>query len=170
MIQLAELFQDLEAQVIIQEPAVTQIEQKGEEVNDNVGKANVEIDGAIAKARSRNRKKWWCLLIIRKYSLRRGECRYQQLTSLYSTHHHHCGCRCCGGQGGQQDHQMIAAFVRKKFAVNTTSVGGLAFVPREDRSTGCYLYLGPLGIPVSVRSRPLFHNFNLVFSPGLQRQ
>jgi hypothetical protein len=127
MIQLAGLFQDLEASVVMQEPAVTQIEQKGEEVNDNVGKANVEIDGAISKARSRNRKKWWCLLIIRKYSLRRGECRYQQLTSLYSSHHHHCGCRCCGGQGGQQ---MIAAFVRKEFAVNTTSVGGLARSPR----------------------------------------
>jgi len=64
MIQLAGLFQDLEASVVMQEPAVTQIEQKGEEVNDNVGKANVEIDGAISKARSRNRKKWWCLLII----------------------------------------------------------------------------------------------------------
>jgi syntaxin 1B/2/3 len=72
MIELASLFQDLEAQVVMQEPAVTQIEQKGEEVNDNVGKANVEIDGAISKARSRNRKKWWCLLIIRKYSLRGG--------------------------------------------------------------------------------------------------
>jgi hypothetical protein len=65
---------------------------------------------------------------------------------------------------------MIAAFVRKKFAANTTSVGGLALVPREDRSTGCYLYLGPLGNPVFVRPRRLFHNFNLVFSPGLQRQ
>jgi t-SNARE complex subunit (syntaxin) len=69
MIELAGLFQDLEAQVVMQEPAVTQIEQKGEEVNDNVGKANIEIDGAITKARSRNRKKWWCLLIIRKYHL-----------------------------------------------------------------------------------------------------
>jgi syntaxin 1B/2/3 len=61
MITLAQLFQDLETAVIEQEPMVEQIEQKGEEVHDNVQKANVEIDGAIVKARSRNRKKWICL-------------------------------------------------------------------------------------------------------------
>lgn len=66
MMELAQLFQDMEALVVQQDPAVTQIEQKGEEVTDNVGKANVEIDGAISKARSRNRKKWWCLLICRE--------------------------------------------------------------------------------------------------------
>lgn len=63
MIELAQLFQDLDTLVVQQEPAVTRIEQKGEEVTDNMGKANTEIDGAIVKARSRNRKKWWCLLI-----------------------------------------------------------------------------------------------------------
>ncbi|KAI9793604.1 MAG: Plasma membrane t-SNARE, secretory vesicle fusion [Candelina submexicana] len=63
MIQLAQLFQDMETLVVQQEPAVAQIEQRGEEVTENVGKANDEIAGAIVKARSRNRKKWWCLLI-----------------------------------------------------------------------------------------------------------
>ena len=65
MIELAQLSQDLDAIVLQQEPAVTQIEQKGEEVTENTAKANTEIDGAIVKARSRNRKKWWCLLICR---------------------------------------------------------------------------------------------------------
>jgi len=69
MIELAQLFQEMETLVVQQEPAVTQIEQKGEEVTDNVGKANTEIDGAITKARSRNRKKWWCLLICRMCKL-----------------------------------------------------------------------------------------------------
>lgn len=64
LIELAQLFQEMEAAVVQQEPAVTQIEQKGEEVTDNTAKANTEIDGAIVKARSRNRKKWWCLLIV----------------------------------------------------------------------------------------------------------
>ena len=63
MMKLAELFPDMEALVVTQEAAVTNIEQKGEEVTDNVGKGNQEIDGAITKARARNRKKWWCLLI-----------------------------------------------------------------------------------------------------------
>lgn len=64
MVELAQLFQDLDQIVQEQEPMVANIEQKGEEVHDNVVKANTEIGGAIEKARSRNRKKWWCLLIV----------------------------------------------------------------------------------------------------------
>ncbi|KAI9836522.1 MAG: Plasma membrane t-SNARE, secretory vesicle fusion [Sclerophora amabilis] len=68
MIELAELFQDMETLVVQQEPAVANIEQKGEEVTQDVSKANEEISGAITKARSRNRKKWWCLLVVGEYS------------------------------------------------------------------------------------------------------
>lgn len=64
MVELAQLFQDLDQIVMQQEPLVANIEQKGEEIHDNVVQANTEIGGAIEKARSRNRKKWWCLLII----------------------------------------------------------------------------------------------------------
>ncbi|ETN38804.1 uncharacterized protein HMPREF1541_06843 [Cyphellophora europaea CBS 101466] len=64
MIMLAQLYQDLETQVIQQEPAVQQIEQRGEEVNDHVAKANTELDGAVTKARAARRKKWWCLGIV----------------------------------------------------------------------------------------------------------
>lgn len=67
MIELAQLFQDVEAAVVQQEPAVEEIETKAAIINDNVGKANTEIDGAIVKARSRNRKKWICLGLVRKY-------------------------------------------------------------------------------------------------------
>jgi len=62
--ELAQLFNDLEALVVQQEPAVAQIEQKGEEVNENVGKGNTELDGAIVKARAARRKKWICLGIV----------------------------------------------------------------------------------------------------------
>lgn len=64
MVELAQLFQELDQIVQQQEPLVTNIEQKGEEIHENVVQANTEIGGAIEKARSRNRKKWWCLLII----------------------------------------------------------------------------------------------------------
>ncbi|KAI9681984.1 MAG: Plasma membrane t-SNARE, secretory vesicle fusion [Caeruleum heppii] len=64
MIELAQMFQDMETLVVQQEPAVQAIEQQGEQVTQDVGKANEEISGAIVKARSRNRKKWWCLLIV----------------------------------------------------------------------------------------------------------
>lgn len=63
MIELAELFQDLDTIVQQQEPLVENIEAKGEEIHENVVQANTEIGGAIEKARSARRKKWWCLLI-----------------------------------------------------------------------------------------------------------
>jgi syntaxin 1B/2/3 len=66
MVELAQLFQDLDNIVVEQEPLVENIEQKGEEVHDNVVQGNVEIGGAIKSARARNRKKWWCLLICSK--------------------------------------------------------------------------------------------------------
>jgi syntaxin 1B/2/3 len=69
MIELAELFQDMEALVVQQEAAVTNIEAKGEEVTENVSKANEEISTAIVSARSRNRKKWWCLLVVGMFCL-----------------------------------------------------------------------------------------------------
>jgi syntaxin 1B/2/3 len=63
MVELAQLFQDLDQIVMQQEPLVENIEQKGEEIHENVVGANTEIGGAIEKARSARRKKWWCLLI-----------------------------------------------------------------------------------------------------------
>ncbi|KAL1591343.1 hypothetical protein SLS60_012087 [Paraconiothyrium brasiliense] len=63
MVELAQLFQDLDQIVMQQEPLVENIEAKGEEIHENVVQANTEIGGAIEKARSARRKKWWCLLI-----------------------------------------------------------------------------------------------------------
>ncbi|KAF4541831.1 Protein transport protein SSO2 [Lasiodiplodia hormozganensis] len=64
MVELAQLFQDLNEIVVQQEPLVENIEQKGEEVRDNVVKANEEIAVAIDSARARNRKKWYCLGLV----------------------------------------------------------------------------------------------------------
>lgn len=61
MLQLAAMFQDLDAIVVQQEAQVTSIEQRGEEVQDHVSKANVELDGAVQKARAARKKKWICL-------------------------------------------------------------------------------------------------------------
>lgn len=61
MLQLAAMFQDLDAIVVQQEAQVTSIEQRGEEVQDHVTKANVELDGAVQKARAARKKKWICL-------------------------------------------------------------------------------------------------------------
>ncbi|GKT41626.1 syntaxin-like protein psy1 [Colletotrichum spaethianum] len=53
MVELAQLFQDMDVLVVQQEAAVTQIEQKGEEVVENLDKGNQEIGVAILKTSSR---------------------------------------------------------------------------------------------------------------------
>lgn len=68
MMELAQLFQDLDALVVQQEAQVTQIEQRGEEVREDVTRANVELDGAVVKARAARKKKWICLGIAGKFS------------------------------------------------------------------------------------------------------
>ena len=66
MIELAQLFQDMEAAVIEQEPAVENIDTKAEDTVQNVGKGNEQLDQAVVKARSARKKKWICLGIVRK--------------------------------------------------------------------------------------------------------
>lgn len=61
MEELAQLFQDMDTLVVQQETAITQIEQKGEEVVDNLDKGNEEIGVAVNTARKTRKKKWICL-------------------------------------------------------------------------------------------------------------
>ena len=67
MIELAQLFQDMEAAVVQQEPAVEIIDQKAEDTQMNIGKGNEQLDQAVVKARSARRKKWICLGICSKH-------------------------------------------------------------------------------------------------------
>ncbi|KAI8623740.1 SSO2 protein [Xylariaceae sp. FL1651] len=64
MIELAQLFQDIDTLIVQQDVAVTTIEQKGEEVVDNLDKGNVEISTAVNTARATRKKKWICLGIV----------------------------------------------------------------------------------------------------------
>jgi syntaxin 1B/2/3 len=64
VVELAQLFEDLDQIVQQQEPLVADIEQKGEETCDSVTKGNEKIGIAVISAHARNRKKWWCLLIV----------------------------------------------------------------------------------------------------------
>lgn len=61
MLELAQLFSDVEAAVIADEDAVEDIESKTELIVEHVAKGNRELDGGIKAATSRNRKKWYCL-------------------------------------------------------------------------------------------------------------
>lgn len=59
--ELMHLFQDMDTLVVQQEAAVIQIEQKGEEVVENLDKGNEEIGVAVNTARKTRKKKWICL-------------------------------------------------------------------------------------------------------------
>jgi len=61
MEELAALFNDMDNLVVQQEAAVVNIEQKGEEVVENMDKGTEQIGVAIKSARNRNKLKWWCL-------------------------------------------------------------------------------------------------------------
>ncbi|CZT44478.1 related to putative snare protein syn [Rhynchosporium secalis] len=61
MIELAEMFEDMDRLVVQQEAAVVNIEQKGEEVVENMDKGNEQIGTAIVSARNTRKWKWWCL-------------------------------------------------------------------------------------------------------------
>ena len=64
MIELAQLFQDMEAAVVTQDPAIENIEGKTEETVDNLNQGNKHLGGAVVKARSARRKKWICFWIV----------------------------------------------------------------------------------------------------------
>ncbi|OAA73860.1 syntaxin [Cordyceps fumosorosea ARSEF 2679] len=61
MVELSQLFQDMDTLVVQQEAAVMQIEQKGEEVVENLDKGNEEMGVAVNTARKTRKKKWICL-------------------------------------------------------------------------------------------------------------
>lgn len=69
LMELAQLFQDLDTLVIQQDVAVMNIEQKAEETVENLDKGNEEVGVAIKSARGARKKKWICFGICSMYSL-----------------------------------------------------------------------------------------------------
>jgi len=61
MMELAEMFQDLDRMVIEQEPMIQHAEKQADDTRVHMESANVELGGAVDKARSARRKKWMCL-------------------------------------------------------------------------------------------------------------
>ncbi|KAI2603784.1 t-SNARE [Hypoxylon fragiforme] len=64
MIELAQLFQDMDTLIIQQEVPIANIEQKAEEVVENLDKGNMEVGTAVNTARATRKKKWICLGIV----------------------------------------------------------------------------------------------------------
>ena len=134
MMELAQLFQDLETLVVQQEPAVAQIEQKAEDITGNVGKGNTELDGAVKKARAARRKKWICLGIIGNFKPAASLIMNANLDSR----HHYC-----------RPHRCPRYLGREWYAVRSQVEG-------ECKETG-YLEATILEILAELRRR-LFHD------------
>jgi syntaxin 1B/2/3 len=88
MTELFQLMQDLDTLVVQQDETIVQIEQKGEEIVDNLDKGNEEIAVAVTTAKSTRKKKWICLGIVGKLNV------YSAMmvgirTNLYSCHYCH---------------------------------------------------------------------------------
>ncbi|TGJ84525.1 hypothetical protein E0Z10_g4234 [Xylaria hypoxylon] len=64
MMELAQLFQDMDTLVMQQDVSVANIEQKGEEVVENLDRGITEIGTAVNTARSTRKKKWICFGIV----------------------------------------------------------------------------------------------------------
>ncbi|KAK5127292.1 hypothetical protein LTR08_004455 [Meristemomyces frigidus] len=64
MLELQQLFQDLDEVVVMQEPLVQRIEQKAEETNTHLEAGNVHVEQAVGSARAARKKKWICLGIV----------------------------------------------------------------------------------------------------------
>jgi syntaxin 1B/2/3 len=61
MLELQQLFDDLDEMMVQQEPMVQTVEQKAVDTHENLEMGNVQLDRAITSARVARRKKWICL-------------------------------------------------------------------------------------------------------------
>lgn len=61
MVELAQLFQDLDTLVVQQEAPVAAIEEKTQFVNENMEKGITELNHGIVSAKGARKKKWICL-------------------------------------------------------------------------------------------------------------
>lgn len=64
MMELANMFQDLDTLVIQQDAAIQSAERQTEQTNENIGKGTEEVDKGIIHARRARRNKWICLGIV----------------------------------------------------------------------------------------------------------
>lgn len=93
LMELQELFQDLDRLVVEQEPMVENIAQKTEDTETHLVAGNVQMGKAVNSARGARKKKWICLGICGK--CRRADLNYELELKMCCSwhcpaHHHHC--------------------------------------------------------------------------------
>lgn len=88
MLELQQLFQDLDAAIVQQEPLVQNIEQKAEITNTHLAAGNEHVGTAVKSARAARKKKWICLGIVGKsHPPSRSVLRSSFTDRFFSGHH-----------------------------------------------------------------------------------
>lgn len=64
--ELAQLFKQMNEQIVEQEAKVEYIDQHAENVRTDIDQGVEQVNTATKSARAARRKKWWCLLIASK--------------------------------------------------------------------------------------------------------
>lgn len=64
MMELGQLFEDLDRIVMEHEPLIQNIEQKGEEVQQNIEAGVGELGKGVKSARAARKKKWICFWLV----------------------------------------------------------------------------------------------------------
>ena len=106
MVELAELFNDMERMVVEQEPMVNAIETGAEETHTNVQQANTELHTATNSARAARKKKWICFWIVGMFR-QRFATPYTGLTeSSDSPYHYHRHCHYRSGYAWRLQQQQ----------------------------------------------------------------
>ena len=102
MMELGRLYQEVAELVHQQEPAVEQINEGAQDVQQNVANANKQMDTAIDSARKARKWKWYALIII-------SESRPSAIINhANAPSHYHCYCRwCCSRCHPSQFQQVI---------------------------------------------------------------
>ena len=61
IIELAQLFEDMDVLVVQQEAAVINVEDQGVRIVDDLNKGTQQLDTAVVSAKNARKWKWWCL-------------------------------------------------------------------------------------------------------------
>ncbi|EPQ67608.1 Bgt-757 [Blumeria graminis f. sp. tritici] len=90
MIELAQLFEDMNTLVVQQEESIANIDMKAEEVVENIDKGTEEIGVAIESAKNTRKWKWWCLGIVSTFDKNIFRWIFYSILTVASSTHYYC--------------------------------------------------------------------------------
>jgi syntaxin 1B/2/3 len=137
--EIAQLSQDVERLVTDKETPIANIESGTEDVGGQVEKAGGEIGQAVVSARSRNRNKWYCLLLGTCSILRKDS----KLTANNSCNHFYY-CRRCHYNSSRQQTAIENSYLKLIHATDVIGFYSIGLQYRiQPKLRSHYLCLAP---------------------------